>query len=358
MSNSPHAFGGLDPALGHAHDRRLLEIDERDVRVVVRLVVAGHERRPLLGEAVILRDQLLRGLGILDDAADLLGDELAPLGVRGCDRTAGRCSGCVSFEKPGLLHIFSKNARRSLVRVVEGGAIVRGVEEPAHRRVQRLAHRLEVGPELRLLLGRDRRVVERRAPVGGALVHGQRGNLVGDRRDQLDAARSGADDGDALAREVDGRRRPQSRVVLTHRGSRRARHVGEVRHREHAGRGDEEPRAELGAVAERDGPRARRLVVLRRRDRRVEADVAAEVEPVDHVVEVALDLRLLARSAPATPIRRTALSRTGTRRCSSPSRSGRRGSGSSTTCRRRRRRPRAASRRSRLRARGTAGRCR
>ena len=32
----PHAVGRLDPALGHAHDRRLLEIDERDVRVVVR----------------------------------------------------------------------------------------------------------------------------------------------------------------------------------------------------------------------------------------------------------------------------------------------------------------------------------
>ena len=60
-----------------------LEVDERDVRVVERLVVAGDERRPLLGEAVVLRDQLLRGLGILDDAADLLGDELAPLRVRG-----------------------------------------------------------------------------------------------------------------------------------------------------------------------------------------------------------------------------------------------------------------------------------
>ena len=88
----PHAVGRLDPALGHAHDRRLLEVDERDVRVVVRLVVAGHERRPLLAEAVVLGDQPLRRLGILDDAADLVGDELAPLRVGGRDRTAGRCS--------------------------------------------------------------------------------------------------------------------------------------------------------------------------------------------------------------------------------------------------------------------------
>ena len=49
----------------------------------------------------------------------------------------------------------------------------------------------------------------------------------------------------------------------------------------------------LAAVADGDGPRPRRLVVLRRRDLRVEADVAAQVEPVDHVVEVALGLGLL-----------------------------------------------------------------
>ena len=41
------------------------------------------------------------------------------------------------------------------------------------------------------------------------------------------------------------------------------------------------------------GPRARRLVVDGRGDPGAEAHVAAEVEPVDHVVEVALGLRLL-----------------------------------------------------------------
>ena len=48
-----------------------LQVDERDVRSVVRLVVAGDERRPLLAEAVVVGDQLLRGLGVFDDAADL-----------------------------------------------------------------------------------------------------------------------------------------------------------------------------------------------------------------------------------------------------------------------------------------------
>ena len=58
-----------------------LEVDEGDVGVVVGLVVAGHEGRPLLAETVVLGNQPLGGLGVLDDAADLLGDELAPLGV-------------------------------------------------------------------------------------------------------------------------------------------------------------------------------------------------------------------------------------------------------------------------------------
>ena len=49
---------------------------------------------------------------------------------------------------------------------------------------------------------------------------------------------------------------------------------------------------ELGAVAGDDGPRPRRLVVRGRRDLRAEADVAAEVEAVDDVVQVALGLRL------------------------------------------------------------------
>src|SRR5438876_157479 len=55
-------------------------------------------------------------------------------------------------------------------RVVERGAVVRWVEEPALRRVQRLAYRFEVSLESGLLVEGDRCVVERRAPVGGSLV--------------------------------------------------------------------------------------------------------------------------------------------------------------------------------------------
>ena len=145
-----HAVGRLDAALGHAQDRRLLEIDERDVRLVVHLVVAGHERRPLLGEAVVLGDQLVGGVGILDDAADLLGDELAPLRVRGgIEQQVGVVAGELG-EAGAVPHLLEERLPLCF-GVVERGAIVHGVEEAGGRRVQRLAHRFEVGAELRLL---------------------------------------------------------------------------------------------------------------------------------------------------------------------------------------------------------------
>ena len=48
---------------------------------VERLEVAGDERRALLAVAVVLRDQLLGRRRVVDDGPDLVGDELAPLGV-------------------------------------------------------------------------------------------------------------------------------------------------------------------------------------------------------------------------------------------------------------------------------------
>ena len=80
-------------------------------------------------------------------------------------------------EAAGCPHLLVERAPLVL-GVVEGGAVVRRVQEAGRRGVERLADRLEVGPQPRLLVGGDRRVVQRRAPVGGALVDRQRRGLA------------------------------------------------------------------------------------------------------------------------------------------------------------------------------------
>ena len=188
MSNSRTPVGRLDPALGDPHDRRLPEVDERDVRAVVGLVVAGHEGRALLAEAMVLRDQPLGGLGVLDDAADLFGDELAPLARWRRGRPSGRCScwsawrirGCATSSRrtPGARRSESSNGWRSWAGWRNPDGDVLRVSHMASKPARSWACSSGV-------IGR---VVERRAPVGRALVHGQGGDLVGDGRNDLHAA--------------------------------------------------------------------------------------------------------------------------------------------------------------------------
>ena len=54
----------------------------------------------------------------------------------------------------------------------------------------------------------DRRIVQRRGPVGAPLEYRQLRGLLGDLRDELDRRRAGTHHGDALATEVDGVVRP------------------------------------------------------------------------------------------------------------------------------------------------------
>ena len=53
--------------------------------------------------------------------------------------------------------------------------------------------------DVRHLAFRDRRVVERCAPVGSPLEHREVLDLAGDGADDLDTCRAGADDTDSLA---------------------------------------------------------------------------------------------------------------------------------------------------------------
>src|SRR4030095_14320031 len=66
----------LDPGPGNALDRRLAEIDQAHVRLVVHLVVAALERYAARAEPVIGGDQLGRDAGVLHPRADLSSHEV------------------------------------------------------------------------------------------------------------------------------------------------------------------------------------------------------------------------------------------------------------------------------------------
>src|SRR3954447_8798173 len=73
----------LDAVGRDAPDRRLVDIDQFNIGLVVDLVVAGFERHAASAEAVVLRDQLLGYSRILDALPDLARDKIReqPVGL-------------------------------------------------------------------------------------------------------------------------------------------------------------------------------------------------------------------------------------------------------------------------------------
>ena len=73
---------GPDALRRDALDRLVFErIDQRHIIAVVGLEIAALQRHAASGEAVVLRDQLLRHLRVLHALADFPGDEFADGGV-------------------------------------------------------------------------------------------------------------------------------------------------------------------------------------------------------------------------------------------------------------------------------------
>src|ERR1700756_4105660 len=69
------ALAGPNAAPRDALDRRFVEVDQFDVRLVVDLVISGFERHPARAEAVVLRDQLFGDNPVMDALADLARDK-------------------------------------------------------------------------------------------------------------------------------------------------------------------------------------------------------------------------------------------------------------------------------------------
>ena len=149
-----------------------------------------------------------------------------------------------------------------------------------------------VGLDGALFLGGERGVAGGDAVIGRALEHGEVFGGGGDDRDRLDAGRAGADLADALAGEVDAVMGPEPGVVGGAGEGVDAGDAGHVGGREAADGGDEEAGVETLAGGGLDDPAVAAAVEAGGGDAGAELDVAAEVEAVDDVFEVAQDFGL------------------------------------------------------------------
>jgi hypothetical protein len=203
--------------------------------------------------------------------------------------------------KPGRWYSFSKNASRPRSHV-ERVARIGGVDEAAVGLAAAGEDLLVACADSRHLLGADRRVAERRAPVRRALEHRELADRLRDLGDRLHRGRAGPDHGHALVREAHGLVRPQARVPPLAPEVLDAVDPRHGRRRERAERGHEDARAGAQTTLERDVPLPRALVPPRRDGALAEGDVAAQVELVGDELAVAQVLRLTRELlAPAPP---------------------------------------------------------
>ncbi len=292
--------GDVDARLGHGLDRADPEVDETDIRSVERLEVVGVEARPLRTERVGRRAQRLGRVGIVDDRADLVADELGPQIVRGFRRAqvGELAAGCEQLAlRPRLL----ESSEPLVVRHGEDALRRHRHRHTDARPTRGLVVGVPVGFERRPLLVGDRTVAGRHRVVGRPLEHRELIGLRRDVRDRLDRRRAGADDRDALAGEVDALVRPLARQVGLAGESLRAGDVGVLRHRERAGRHHVVTGSDLVAGGGVDVPTRCVLVPDGAVDGGLEPDVTAQVVAVGDVVEVAQDLglgRVLLRPLP------------------------------------------------------------
>ena len=115
---------GRDPL-----DRRLLDVHQPDVGLVVDLVVPRLQRHAAGAEAVVLRDQLLRDLRVLHPLADLAGDEVAEIASFASRSVSMSRKLPCQMPKPRLGVELLEEASRSSARHLEGAARIGRVEE-------------------------------------------------------------------------------------------------------------------------------------------------------------------------------------------------------------------------------------
>ena len=117
-------------------------------------------------------------------------------------------------------------------------------------------------------------------------------DLAGDGLDGLHTGGAGADHGNALASKIHRLLRPTRRMEGPARKRLASFDARQGGGRERADRGDQEAGANGPPVLERDGPAPRLLGVVGRGNPALEGDIAAQIEFVGDVIEIAQRFRL------------------------------------------------------------------
>ena len=239
--------------------------------------------------------------GSCDPLADLAGDEVAELLVGGLVHQ--HVAVVAEPDAEPALGVALLPERFALLGGDLGGLdALAVVEEPAVGLVA-AAEQLQLGRlDLGLRVGVDRGVVQRRAPVGRALEHGEVTGGLRDLLDHLHAGGARADDAHPQPRHVEPLGRPPCRVERRTREVVHPLEAGEHGDGQHADGGEEPARRGDEAVVAGDLPRARVVVPPGGHHAGVEPDVAPQVEAVGHVLEVPERLGLRAEVLGPRPL--------------------------------------------------------
>ena len=280
-------FGDLD-------DRIFGDVDQRDVGLVEDLVITGIDDDAARADiGALLGDQPLGRHRILDRLANLVADEVGHF-LRGFG--IGRHVGIDADQRrrsrgPALFHI-----GEALFGRVFGGRHSEGRTDIHEGRGEAVAlpfavRGIDVLARLDDVIG-QRWSEAWQAVLCGPLQHEEVIGLLGDRGRCLDAGRSGAENGDALALELDLFARPTAGVVEFALEALDARNVGQVRFGQGPRSADEEAGLIAIALVGADRPGLRFLVPVRLVDRGVELDVAAQIVAIGEVERIGQDFGL------------------------------------------------------------------
>ena len=285
-----HHLGGAD-ALGHElEDREGAHVGEAHVLAVEGLEIAAVDGRAAGREGVVLGHQLFAQGRIVDALADLAAHELGRR-VVGRLRQQDVVVGEREAEAEAVVGRLVDPLALLLARIERGLPV--GHEAEAGRRVAPLlAARAVIRLDARVLLLAHGRVGGGNRIVRRALEHGQVRGLLCDHRRHLHAGRAGADDGDALAGKADLVLGPHARMDDLALEGVLPRNVRPLRGGELPDAHHEEAGGPAPSVPGAHRPARGGLVVFGALHARVQFDMAAQIEPVRHMGDVAQDLGL------------------------------------------------------------------